>query len=141
MKLYFLTNKTLFGINVFRITLFACVFFSSASCSWYESAKFHRQLENSRKVALLKIDKDKCSQENGKIEGVGMFGTPSCVHYYSDAGKYCIDKNDCQGYCMGGEYLNIGEASTGTCQKSEQDQFGCFTIINNGKVSNAMCQD
>lgn len=85
-----------------------------------------------------------CLAKGGRVEGVGMFGTPACVIPYADAGKLCSNKSDCQGICMrdevGGPVPKPGDPMTGTCEATNQT-FGCFTIIDKGKVVSSLCQD
>lgn len=41
-----------------------------------------------RAEALKEIDVSACQKSAGKIEGVGIFGTPSCVIYYPNGGSH-----------------------------------------------------
>lgn len=105
-----------------------------AGCAW--SGPRHKPVPAAERAA--------CLQQGGRIEGVGMMGTPACVIPYADAGKACSNKSDCQGICMrddvGGPVPNPGDQMTGTCAPTNQT-FGCFTIIDEGKVKSSLCQD
>lgn len=70
-----------------------------------------------------------------------------CVHAYPDAGKTCRDGSECQGDCMSTEFDSawndprlIGTEKSGHCQMDDA-QFGCFAIVENGRVSHAYCED
>jgi hypothetical protein len=79
-----------------------------------------------------------------------MFGTPSCVIPYSDVGKHCSGKADCQGLCINeegsdaawvaGEYPKPGDVLSGTCQANDA-LFGCYAEIEGGTVREAICVD
>ena len=87
-----------------------------------------------------------CAARGGAIEGVGMFGTPSCVIPYADAGKACSNTSDCQGACLfnldGSDrpIPKVGEPMTGTCEATNST-FGCFTEIDQGKAKASICVD
>jgi hypothetical protein len=110
-------------------------------CTWYEGQKFRSELREARADALKNIDRATCASVGGKVEGIGIFGIPACVQYYSDGGKSCRDQSECQGLCFSPEILERGTESAGTCQSSEHDSFGCISRIEDGKVADSMCQD
>lgn len=112
-----------------------------SGCAWYEAWQFRTDLRRARADALNKIDRSACEGQGGKVEGIGIFAIPACVQYYSDGGKRCHDKSECQGYCFTASVLEHGTESAGTCESSEHDSFGCFSRIEAGKVAYAMCQD
>lgn len=111
------------------------------ACSTYSDWRMQSELSEMRRQALARIDIEKCSSEGGKIEGVGMFGTPSCVHYYADGGKSCLSGSDCEGYCFNQEVMDAGVVARGMCERSEHDSFGCFSRVESGKVASSMCMD
>lgn len=94
-----------------------------------------------RSEAREDIDVAACLASGGKVEGIGMFGIPSCVAYYEDAGKACIDNSQCQGKCFVPNTYEIGTPMNGVCQESGHDSFGCISTIENGAVADAFCQD
>jgi hypothetical protein len=98
-------------------------------------------VERSRSVALKNIDANKCHSEGGKVEDIGIFGLPACVHYYSDGGNACEDNSDCEGDCFTPEVLEMENEASGMCERSEHDSFGCFSRIEAGRVVTSMCQD
>ena len=100
-----------------------------------------RGVEHSRATALAKIDQAQCLAEGGSVRGVGMFGTPTCVKPFPDAGKICSDKSECQGLCKAPESSVIGSRSTGTCQKDTHDVYGCYNKIERGTVVGGVCLD
>lgn len=85
-----------------------------------------------------------CASSGGMIQARGRLGTPMCVHPYSDAGKSCSDKSDCQGRCLadpGADGLpKLGEAATGRCQADDK-LFGCYAELRDGKARAAICVD
>jgi hypothetical protein len=110
-------------------------------CTWYEGQKLRSELREARADALKNVDRAACESAGGKVEGIGIFGIPACVQYYSDGGKSCHDKSECQGLCFSPEVLERGTESAGNCQLSEHDSFGCISRIEDGKVADSMCQD
>lgn len=100
-----------------------------------------RSLERSRSKALAGIDQEACAEDGGRIEGVGMFATPACVVPFSDAGAPCSDDADCEGFCKAAETSVVGEASTGTCQLTSHDHFGCVNKVECGVVVSGPCID
>jgi hypothetical protein len=63
------------------------------------------------------------------------------VYGYSDAGKKCSEKTDCQGLCTyKGPALPLGESVTGTCQVDNQP-CGYRFWVEKGKLSGDLCAD
>ncbi|MBI5939301.1 MAG: hypothetical protein HY859_02630 [Caulobacterales bacterium] len=91
-------------------------------------------------------ERAQCRAKGGTVGLVGMFGTPACIIPYSDAGKACRDGSDCQGQCIvdldgpPGSGPKPGDQTTGQCQKDDQ-QFGCFATVVDGKAAQALCVD
>jgi len=112
-----------------------------SGCAGYEEGRMDRSLERARSARLERIDSEQCSREGGTVEGVGMFGMPACVHEYSDAGKGCSNGLECEGSCFVPEMLEVGQETTGVCQSSERDSFGCISLIESGKVASSSCAD
>lgn len=98
------------------------------------------------KARLSPAQQAECRAKGGTVGGVGMFGTPACIIPYSDAGKVCRDRADCQGECIAeldgapGSGPRQGDPLTGQCQKNDQ-QFGCFATVVDGKAGQALCAD
>lgn len=82
-----------------------------------------------------------CQLHGGTLQGVGMFATPACVIPYADAGKLCSDKSDCTGLCKTDQDIAVGQAVTGTCQRSNHDNFGCYNEVKGGIALAGMCVD
>jgi hypothetical protein len=117
-----------------RVALAITLLLSLTSCA-------HIGLRKMRADSKKRINREQCEREGGKVEGIGMFGLPACVHYYTDGGRPCRDGSDCQGYCFLREVLAVGTPAEGICESSEHDSFGCFSRIDNGMVAYALCQD
>lgn len=90
-----------------------------------------------------------CKAQGGYITGVGMFGAWACVVPFSDGGRQCRTKADCQGRCLvdldaaGSDYLKshpVGAAADGQCELTNQT-FGCFGVIEEGKLVSEPCED
>ena len=89
---------------------------------------------------------EQCAASGGKIEKVGLIGTPACLIPTADAGKSCRDSSECQGRCLvddweGDKPPRIGTVSTGLCEASNLT-FGCFAEVREGKIgSTFLCVD
>jgi hypothetical protein len=87
-------------------------------------------------------DAKACSDRGGTWRRVCLMGTWSCVMPYSDGGKSCKDKKDCQGQCryQGEGVLEPGSPVTGVCQRNS-DPCGCFAEVRDGKLQPTLCVD
>jgi len=87
-------------------------------------------------------DAKACSDRGGTWRRVCLMGTWSCVMPYSDGGKSCKDKKDCQGQCryQGDGVSAPGTPVTGVCQR-DSDPCGCFAEVRDGKLQPALCVD
>jgi hypothetical protein len=111
------------------------------SCSTLEERKFHRQLEQLRRDALAKIDVPACTAAGGTVHGVCMFGMPACVLPYSDAGKVCTDKSECQGRCLQvGAGATPGTQAVGACEATNEP-CGCTSPVEHGVATQGICED
>jgi len=112
-----------------------------SGCAGYNEWRMEKDLKKMRADALKKIDVAACEKSGGKIEGVGMFGIPSCVVYYADGGKPCKSESECEGMCFSPDVLEEKTSVTGICERSEQDRFGCYSAVENGVVLYSICAD
>jgi hypothetical protein len=110
-------------------------------CSGMRERALERSVERGRARALREIDVSRCEREGGHVRGVGMFGTPSCVMPFADAGKACTDKEDCRGECVASGGAQVGERASGTCQADTASLFGCHNLVAQGVVVAGMCFD
>ena len=89
---------------------------------------------------------EQCKASGGKIEKVGIVGTPACVIPTADAGKTCSDSSECQGRCLvedweGDRPPRIGTQSKGMCEASNLT-FGCIAEVRRGRIATAfVCVD
>ena len=127
--------------KMYRITLIFIFMLIAVSCSVSSESSMEQEIEAAREKALAKIDSESCFAEGGKVEGIGLFGIPTCVKYYPDAGKLCRGSDDCIGHCFLPEPMEDGTEILGKCEASEHDSFGCFSRVENGVVAYSMCQD
>ena len=98
-----------------------------------------------RHKPITAAERADCSAKGGRIEGVGMFGTPACVIPYADAGKVCSNDSDCLGECLydldgANPVPKVGDPLEGTCEATN-NTFGCFTEVDDGKAKTAVCVD
>lgn len=112
-----------------------------ASCSAWNDWRMEKEVQNARANARDKIDVAKCESEGGKVEGVGIFGLPACVHSYADADKSCSDDADCEGMCMTDADTPLGSIIRGRCQRDDHDAFGCYRLVVAGVAQERRCQD
>lgn len=95
------------------------------------------------KAAPSASERETCRARGGSIQGVGMFGMPACVTPYTDAGKSCSTKSDCEGRCLldlDGHDADDRPPATPQCEKTDQT-FGCFAEVIDGKPQPGMCVD
>ncbi len=77
-----------------------------------------------------------------------MFGAWACIVPFSDAGRPCSSKADCQGRCLvGGEgspnsliQNRTGSSLRGQCERTNKT-FGCYGAIEGGKLVQTICED
>lgn len=83
-----------------------------------------------------------CMAQGGKMQRVGRMQSLQCVLQYSDAGKTCTDAAQCQGECRvpGSVIVEDGRAVEGQCT-ADSNQFGCYTRVENGRATAAICVD
>jgi hypothetical protein len=105
--------------------------------------KFDCDLQNTvvdmRIKQLGDLDLAACQSTGGLIAGIGMFGEPACVRYFSDGGKKCSDSSDCQGNCMVYGDFKTGDQVDGQCATQTPEQGGCFAKVSSGKVQPGIC--
>jgi hypothetical protein len=83
-----------------------------------------------------------CAAQGGRMERVGRMQTLQCVIAYPDAGKTCRDGDDCLGDCRvpGGVIVEDGRPVAGQCAATS-DRFGCYTRVEDGRATAAICVD
>ncbi|MFD2168296.1 hypothetical protein ACFSJY_18710 [Thalassotalea euphylliae] len=122
----------------FALYILAFIITGCASTSEKSMDEVRQEL---RLNALSKIDVLACLDSGGVIQSVCMFGAPSCVYRYMDAGKECSDSSECQGDCrIEDEFLEAGTKTTGRCSV-DSDPCGCYQLIVNGKAEHGLCSD
>ena len=105
------------------------------------SKTMDEEVEEMRKEALSELDVYGCIMQGKVVAAVGMFGTPACIELYSDGGKKCDDSSQCQGTCITREVIENGTHTSGICQGSGIDVFGCYNTINDGVAGPGVCVD
>ena len=83
-----------------------------------------------------------CAAQGGRMQRVGRAKTLQCVIAYPDAAKTCRDGDDCLGDCRvpGGVIVEDGRPVAGQCAATS-DRFGCYTRVEDGRATAAICVD
>lgn len=95
--------------------------------------------------------KPECLANGGKWGLHGEHEKEFCILPAGDAGKTCRDSAECEGYCIAkltpeeeklltGEHGKHSLKKTGACSEW-QTEFGCFAMVNRGKVTGIICHD
>jgi hypothetical protein len=86
----------------------------------------------------------RCADSGGTLQARGRAQQMICVHQYSDAGKSCSSRSDCQGRCIAEPSENglpkLGVPATGRCEPDNK-LFGCYAEVDGGKAKAAICVD
>ena len=103
-----------------------------------------QDLKMSNNGGVPSLDLRACATAGGTIQSRGKASQPTCVLPYTDAGKSCSGKKDCQGRCLANEgpggLPKLGEATAGHCQPDNK-LFGCYAEVEGGKAKAAICVD
>ncbi len=84
-----------------------------------------------------------CEGVGGQVERAGRLGAERCIQDLPDAGEVCTDESECLGRCIIEDTDDMpprGTESKGTCEATD-DQFGCTTLVNGGKIEGTICID
>ncbi|MBX7540233.1 hypothetical protein [Qipengyuania sphaerica] len=83
-----------------------------------------------------------CYEKGGFVDRRGMIGAEVCVMPYADGGKACTDGDECEGRCIAEGRVGTppGETITGICQRDDH-LFGCFGIVEDGRIEAGLCVD
>jgi len=82
-----------------------------------------------------------CAKRGGSLERGGMLGAYHCVVKFSDGGKTCDDRSQCQGQCVSYRFDHpYGQKGTGICQYNSSP-FGCYATVTKGIVGGVKCVD
>lgn len=93
-----------------------------------------------RPGALTPAQRTDCLKSGGVVERAGLLGAERCTIRYDDAGMICADSVNCQGQCRASGNPAIGEQATGVCQ-ANNNPFGCYAEIKNGRAEPMLCVD
>lgn len=87
-----------------------------------------------------------CQEQGGHIKRVGRAQFQKCIIAYADAGKACQDKTDCQGKCIlpkaddSRTDIHANNQVFGVCS-ADNNPFGCYVAVENGKIGRGLCVD
>jgi hypothetical protein len=81
-----------------------------------------------------------CKAKGGSYRIGGLLGRFYCPLSFSDGGKDCTDKADCQGACLAQPGARMGEAAIGKCAATDSP-FGCNAPVNKGVAGPVLCVD
>lgn len=85
-----------------------------------------------------------CSARGGTLERVGMGGMLDCIVVAADGGKECTDGRQCRlARCLyQGDNLAMPSNSglVGQCAR-DNNSFGCFMLLKQGRLSESYCVD
>ena len=84
-----------------------------------------------------------CESVGGRVERAGRLGAERCVQDLPDAGQICADESECLGRCIIEDTDDSpapGTPASGTCEPTD-NQFGCTTLVNDGKIEGTLCVD
>ena len=88
-------------------------------------------------------ERARCEAAGGVVQQAGRLGWQLCVQSFPDAGQACRGSEDCLGECRLAETAGSVETGTpakGICQASDEP-FGCYTRVEDGKATQAICVD
>ena len=119
--------------------------FLIASCATPEAPTSEdKTLEDARQEALDNIDREACEKNGGEVRRAGLLGMPRCITPYGDADKECNAKSQCEGRCMAHDSVTDYDAPPGEaidrCERNN-NPFGCYATIDDGKLSPFICVD
>lgn len=87
-----------------------------------------------------------CATLGGEMRRGGLLGAEHCVRRFSDAGKPCTDGGQCLGArCYfetrdGPRRPPVEGPAQGTCA-ADDDEFGCWSLVKDGRVAGGLCVD
>jgi hypothetical protein len=81
-----------------------------------------------------------CLAKSGSYQIGGLLGRFYCTIPFSDGGKPCTDKADCQGRCLAVPGQRMGEKGVGKCAPNDS-VFGCNAPVDKGIVGPVLCVD
>ena len=104
--------------------------------------------EPSFKSLSLPGDKNSCEEIGGYWETISFSGNGYCNKMTTDAGKECIDSDECEGHCITTFsdddvqkiHENVYTKATGTCSDT-LILTGCHGIVEDHRLAVTLCID
>lgn len=78
--------------------------------------------------------REACRRDAGTIVKVGMRASLECLRPTKDAGKSCIDKSQCEGFCLSDSRGPDGAPAVGRCTDTKGPSLGCRSHVTGGKL-------
>jgi hypothetical protein len=80
-----------------------------------------------------------CRAKGGHPEMV-LYYVEGCVWPTHDAGKTCVDKSDCEGFCEAPLGTKFNAKVSGQCSKNASERAGgCTNLVESGRSRGDMC--
>jgi hypothetical protein len=85
------------------------------------------------------VGRRQCQDEGGRwvIQKPGLVERSMCLWPTEDAGLYCTDISECEGWCVPPDNSEYGDEVTGTC--SEFPPVECWDVVEEGVYSGFTC--
>lgn len=118
-------------------TLILCLSLLLVSCTPESKPSGHRTIPTPSAATA-----QGCAAKGGTLQRVCRRQVEACVVPFSDAGKACSDKSQCQGRCIldSDHPVSVGDSVMGKCEL-DNDPCGCKIEVVNGKVGGGVCVD
>lgn len=81
-----------------------------------------------------------CRAKGGSVSASGLRAQPHCVVPTKDANRPCSDSAECQAGCIAVQPTPPAGTPLGRC-KPNDEPFGCFAEVLNGRVQPMLCVD
>ena len=92
-------------------------------------------------VRMTASELEDCTKKGGRPEQT-LISVQACVWPTADAGKPCLKREDCEGYCEAPWGSVTGQKVAGTCTAEASDHLGgCARPVKDGIAVGELCID
>ncbi len=92
-------------------------------------------------IRMTEAELQECANKGGRPEQT-LISVQACVWPTRDAGKPCLNRNDCEGYCEAPLGSVTGQKVAGTCTAETSDRLGgCARPVTDGIAMGELCVD